>query len=430
MKVNYKKVIVLGIGYFGISAAWATYNAFLPVFLANRFHLGAATIGIFMALDNIAALLIQPPVGSWSDHVQSPIGRRAPFILVGAPIAAAVLGVIPIATAFPVFIACSMVFLLSMAFWRTPFFALLPDLTPSNYRSQANGVINSIGVLGALLAFLGGAQLYRLDPAYPFWLSSGLLLFSAVLILVFLREEKIGTQPSDARAGIFTSLREVWTDRDKSVLLILLAILLVFISNNALDAFITLYTVNHLGLAVADGARLMGQLTVAFVLFAIPAGFIGSRVGRRWSISVGIAVMAVCGLLQYLLPASSLTRQLTELPVLGTVPLIGLTMMLSGIGWALIHTNSLPMVIDVTTPNKAGTYIGLYYLASTAGAILGPILTGWVIQLNDMNYGLTMLVGPFFLLLALLMMVRVRRGEAVIPLPGSPPEPARGSYGQ
>jgi maltose/moltooligosaccharide transporter len=58
LRFNYLKVVVLGIGYFGISAAWATYNAFLPVFLANRFHLGAAMIGIFMALDNVAALLI------------------------------------------------------------------------------------------------------------------------------------------------------------------------------------------------------------------------------------------------------------------------------------------------------------------------------------------------------------------------------------
>ena len=414
MKFSYLRVFVLGIGYFGISAAWATYNAFLPIFLANRFGLGAATIGGFMALDNIAALLIQPPVGSWSDRLQTPIGRRAPFILVGAPLAAAVLGVIPIATAFPLFVACAVAFLLSMAFWRSPFFTLLPDVTPSQYRSQANGVINSIGVLGALLAFLGGSQLYRLDPAYPFWLSSGLLLISAVLILVFLREEKTSTQPSAPRAGILESLREAWMDPDKSALLILLAILLIFISNNALDAFITLYTVNYLGLTAGDGARLMGQLTVAFVLFAIPAGIIGGHVGRRWSISVGIAIMALCGMLQYLLPASSLTYRITEVPVLGVVPLIGLTMMLSGVGWALIHTNSLPMVIDMTTANKAGTYIGLYYLASTAGAILGPVLTGWVIQLNGMDYGLTMLVGPFFLLLALVTMMGVRRGEAIL----------------
>jgi MFS family permease len=279
-------------------------------------------------------------------------------------------------------------------------------------------------VLGALVAFLGGSQLYRLNPSYPFWMSSGLLLVSAALILMFLREQKPDAQSSDARAGILQSLREAWMDPDKSALLILVAILLVFISNNALDAFMTLYAVNYLGLTAADGARLMGQLTVAFVLFAIPAGILGARVGRRWSMAVGIAIMALCGILQYVLPASSLTQRLGEFPVLGVVPVIGLTLMFSGAGWALIHTNSLPMVIDMSTASRAGTYIGLYYLASTGGAILGPILTGWVIQLNGMDYGVIMLAGPFFLLLALVTMMGVHRGEAILGMRARPQDSA------
>lgn len=415
MKFNYSKVIMLGIGYFGISAAWATYNAFVPVFLAHRFQIGPATIGLFMALDNIAALLIQPPVGSWSDRVRTPIGRRMPFILVAAPIAAGALGIIPLVAALPIFICCAVTFLLSMALWRSPFFALLPDVTPSPYRSQANGIVNSIGVMGALLAFLGGAQLYGLNPAYPFWMAASLLFISVVILFVFLREAKPNERSAEAPPGIFETIKEAWQDHDKSVLRILFAILLVFISNNALDAFITLYSVNYLGLTVADGARLMGQLTVAFVLFAIPAGLIGSRAGRRWSLCVGITVMMFCGLAQFLLPVSVLTLELGELPVLGAVSVTSLALMTSGVGWALVHTNSMPMVVDMTTPNKVGTYIGLYYLFSTAGAIVGPVITGWIIEANGMNYGLTMLAGPFFLLLALAMAIGVRRGEAVLP---------------
>jgi len=95
-------------------------------------------------------------------------------------------------------------------------------------------------------------------------------------------------------------------------------------------------------------------------------------------------------------------------------------MMLTGIGWSLVHTNSLPMVVDSTTPDKAGTYIGMYYLFSTMGAIVGPVANGWIIELNGMNYGLTMLAGPFFLLLALGMMMGVRRGEAVRPFRSDP----------
>ena len=64
-KFNYGKIFLLGFGFFGTSVIWSVYNAFVPIFLANRFGLSAGLIGFFMTLDNIAALFIQPPVGAW-----------------------------------------------------------------------------------------------------------------------------------------------------------------------------------------------------------------------------------------------------------------------------------------------------------------------------------------------------------------------------
>ena len=88
MKFNYGKIFLLGFGFFGVSVIWTVYNAFVPLFLANKFSLSPFLIGFFMTLDNIAALFIQPPVGAWSDRLRTPIGRRMPFILIGAPIGA------------------------------------------------------------------------------------------------------------------------------------------------------------------------------------------------------------------------------------------------------------------------------------------------------------------------------------------------------
>ena len=419
MKHSYWKTVLLGLGYFGVSAAWATYSAFVPVLLVARFQLGPAEVGFFMALDNIAALLIQPPVGAWSDRLRTPLGRRLPFILVGAPIAAAVFGLIPAAATLPLFLSCAVVFLLSMAFWRSPFFTLLPDLTPSRYRSQANGIINAIGVTGAMAAFFAGARLYTLNPAYPFWAGSALLLVTAVLLIAFLRDTRTSQGDSDRQAGMLKILREVIQDRDKSVLRIMFAILLVFISTNALDAFVTLYSINHLGLTAGDGARLMGQFTVAFVLFAVPAGILGARMGRRRSICCGLAVMTLGSATQFFLPAGVLVRGLGQLPLLGAVPVVGVTMMLTAVGWCLVHTNSLPMVVDATTPARAGAYVGLFYLFSTFGAIIGPITNGWIIQLSGSNYNLMLLAGPVFLLAALGLMLGVRRGEAAVVTPSA-----------
>ena len=59
-----------------------------------------------------------------------------------------------------------------------------------------------------------------------------------------------------------------------------------------------------------------------------------------------------------------------------------------------------------------GTYTGLYYLFSTLAAIAGPNINGWIIQLTGNNYNLVMVIGPIFMVVALVMMLGVRRGEA------------------
>ncbi|MGB9672531.1 MAG: SLC45 family MFS transporter [Anaerolineales bacterium] len=413
MKFSYGKIFLLGFGFFGVSVIWSVYNAFVPIFLANKFHLAPAFIGFFMTLDNIAALLIQPPVGAWSDRLRTPIGRRMPFILIGAPIGAIAFGLIPLAAVLPLFVACTSTLLLSMAFWRTPVIALMPDITPSPFRSQANGIINFMGGLGAIIAFLGGSALYKLNPAFPFWLGSILVILAAILVFLFIKEPQDYMQETKEEISMLASLREVWRDADRSALRILLAILSWFIAYSAIEAFFTLYANKHLGLEEADGARLLGQLSLIFVIFAIPSGYVGGKIGRRVTIMSGITLMTIAMLLMYLLPGFVLTRILGKAPLLGTIPILGVLLMIAGLAWSLININSLPMVVDMTDAVHLGTYTGLYYLFSTLAAIVGPNINGWLVQLTGNNYNNIMLVAPLFMLIALSLMLGVRRGEAV-----------------
>jgi MFS family permease len=370
-------------------------------------------VGFFMTLDNIAALLIQPPVGAWSDRLRTRIGRRMPFILVGAPLGALAFGIIPLAGALPLFVACTSTLLLSMALWRTPVVALMPDITPSQHRSQANGIINFMGGVGAIIAFLGGATLYEMNPAYPFWMGSVLVILASLLVFAFIREPKVVVEQGEKQPGLLESLQTVWNDEDKSALRILLAIFFWFLGYTAVEAFFNLYAINHLGLGEADGARLLGQLSLIFVLFALPAGYIGGRVGRRPTILAGLAGMTACLLAMFFLPPATLVVLLTKLPVLGAVPVVGLILMFAGASWALININSLPMVVDMTTAARLGTYTGLYYLFSTLSAIAGPNVNGWVIKLSGDNYNTLMIVAPVFMLAAMALMFGVRKGEAL-----------------
>jgi MFS family permease len=298
-----------------------------------------------------------------------------------------------------------------MALWRTPVVALMPDITPSQYRSQANGIINFMGGLGAIIAFLGGAALYELNPAFPFWMGSVLVILSSLLVFIFIKEPKV-YEETQVQPGMFASLKEAFRDPDKSALRLLFAIFFWFLAYTAIEAFFTLYSQNHLGLPEADGARLLGQLSLIFVLFALPSGYIGARVGRRVTIMTGIALMTAVILAIYFTPVATLITPVFTLPVLGLVPVIGLLMMTAGAAWALININSLPMVVDMTTLARVGTYTGLYYLFSTMAAIVGPNVNGWIVQLSNLNYNAVMIVAPIFLLVAFALMAGVRRGEA------------------
>jgi maltose/moltooligosaccharide transporter len=160
---------------------------------------------------------------------------------------------------------------------------------------------------------------------------------------------------------------------------------------------------------------MLGQLSLLFVIFAIPAGYIGSAVGRKKTIISGVTLMMLGVAAIFFIPRETLATLVATLPLVGPIYSLSFIMMLLGVAWALININSLPMVVDMTDAVHIGTYTGLYYLFSTLAAIIGPILYGGIIQASGGNYNLLMIVSPIFLLFAFLAMLGVKRGEAQYP---------------
>ncbi|MCC7361874.1 MAG: MFS transporter [Anaerolineales bacterium] len=252
-------------------------------------------------------------------------------------------------------------------------------------------------------------------------MGSVLVIVSALLVFVFIREPKV-YEPAEAQPSLLASVREVLADRDRSALRLLLAILFWFIGYSAIEAFFNLYATNHLGLTEANGSRLLGELSLIFVLAALPAGYLGGKFGRRPLIMTGLVLMAALIAAIYLLPRATLLTPLAPLPAIGVslaagapgrLIVLGGLLMLAGVAWAFININSLPMVVDMTSAARLGTYTGLYYLFSTAANILGPNLNGWIVQVTGRDYNNIMFAAPLFLLAALALMFGVRRGEAV-----------------
>ncbi len=424
MKLNLGKTFLLGFGLLGVSAIWAIYNAFVPVFLEKKFHLSPGWLGFFLTLDNTAALLIQPPVGVWSDKLRTPIGRRMPFILFGAPVAAIAFAFLPLASILPLFVLCTSTLLVCMALWRTPVMALIADVTPSPLRSQASGIISFMGGVGAIIAYLGGAALAEKNPAYPFWMGSAMVVIAAVLLFVGVKEPKMDASDSpqieDAPPGFLASLSALFTDPDKSSLLMMLALFFMMVGYTAVEGFFSLYALNHLGWDASVSSRLLGQHALIFVLFAIPAGNLGAKIGRRFTIMSGLILMAAVMFLIYSLPVALLKTPLFALPVLGIVPVLGALLMLLGIAWALIIIHPLPMLADMVDERRIGTYTGLYYLFTSLAAIVGPNLNGWIVERRGGDYNTVMLFAPVCLTIAWALMHGVRERKFLPPVAKSP----------
>ena len=94
LKLNYKKTILIGLAFLSISAFWQMYDNVIPLILKNTFGLGETFTGVIMATDNVLALFLLPFFGNLSDKINTPIGKRMPFILVGTAIAVTLIQVL------------------------------------------------------------------------------------------------------------------------------------------------------------------------------------------------------------------------------------------------------------------------------------------------------------------------------------------------
>ncbi|HET92002.1 MAG TPA: MFS transporter [Chloroflexi bacterium] len=427
MKLDYKKTFLIGFGFFGISVLWTMYNAYVPIYLQAGnpgfdapdevgFGLRAGLTGVIMTLDNVAAFFLLPLIGVWSDRVWTRFGRRMPFILALAPIAILAFVLIPVAvqmippelngqtdqlvTPLALFMVAVGLFLLAMACFRTPVIALMPDLTPSPLRSQANGVINMMGGIGTLMATLGSGFLYSMGRMVPF-LFGAVLMAAAVLMLYFFVQERRDVEieaREDEGLGGLRGVQRVSPEARRSLAFLMSAIFCWFVGYNVVETFLSSYGVSELGMSTGRAPLLMGVASLAFLAFAVPAGYVAARFGRRRTIISGLAIFAL------LLTANFFLRS-------GT--LIWPIMAIGGVGWALVNINSLPMVVDISASDAdLGTYTGLYYIASQFAAVVGPIVNGYIVEWGGNDYNLIFVVTPAFFLLAILCMLGVTKGEA------------------
>ena len=414
MKLNYKRTILVGFAFFLISAFWQAYDTIVPLILTNKFEMGQTYSGIIMSLDNIFAVVLLPIFGTLSDKTMTRFGKRTPYITVGTVLASLFLIFLGFTPSLVLFIIVLLGALLSMATFRSPAVALMPDVTVKPLRSKGNAIINLTGTAGGMIVLgLGIAFKTSTQGKTDFsmyLISVSVLMIAALVVFLLTVKEPLWSREADEeneRLDREKAEKEKIVDDEKkaigkltkseltSLILILASVALWYIGYNAITSKYSVYATEVLKvpytvtLLVAQGAAIVSY---------IPVGIVASKIGRKKTILAGVVMLTTA------FAAASFIRE-------GMSPvLMYMLFSLAGIGWATINVNSFPMVVELAKGGDVGKYTGFYYTASMTAQIVTPILSGFLV--DQLGWFIFFTYAAFFAGCAFVTMFFVKHGDS------------------
>lgn len=408
MKLNYRRTFFVGLAFLSISAFWQMYDNIVPLILQNTFCLNESVIGALMAVDNVLAVFLLPVIGTFSDNVDTRLGRRTPFIICGTFVAVCLMMLLPYADRSQnlwLFVIALGLTLFAMATYRSPAVALMPDLTPKPLRSNANAVINLMGAVGGVYSLILIRLLVKEEqnPSYfPVFLGVAVIMIVAVIVLVTtIKEKKLAAQIAGEYPDVeeenvrMTESGELALEVKRSLRFILASIFLWFTAYNAVTTAFSRYAVTVWKMEGGGFASCLMVATVAAIISYIPTGAAASRIGRKKTILIGLLLMLISYTSVFFFPRYN--------------PAANIFFAMIGVGWAAVGVNSLPMVVEMSKGSDIGKYTGLYYTFSMAAQIFTPIISGALLQY--VSYNTLFPYAMFFTVCAMITMSTVKHGD-------------------
>ncbi len=385
-------------------------------------------IGIIMTFDNIFGVIFQPTFGKLSDRTHSKMGKRRPFIIFGAPVSAFLFAVIPwvaLSNSLALTMLFIILFVFSMSLWRAPVVALMPALTPPSLRSEGNAIINLMGGVGGAIGMFAGTIVgivYKLltgieitteneTIAFPYvFLTGSVVMVIGMLVIMFcvkepsskledIGERNRAADEKAAKKAEKAARKEQKLSRGEraSLIFMLAGLFFLFCGTNAITTFFALFAAEILGKTTAEATIMTTLFAVCSAVAAIPAGYMGKKIGRKKTIIIGlIAFMAAFVL--YLATRSNL--------------IVWAVLVIGGFANMLITVNTLPLVLEIGGNDRVGTFTGYYYTATFSAQIASPIVYGAVRMLSG-TYMSLFVYSPIMFVLSMLCIFFVKHGEAL-----------------
>lgn len=308
---------------------------------------------------------------------------------------------------------------LSISLATTPYLALVIDRTSEQERPRAVSIIWCMLTVGIVIGAVAiGVSLRSLDGVNdPLVLQAALSRFMTIVAAVVmlltvvatwgmeppLRERTDGTA---VRREDAIGLRQSWTliTSSRQVLIFFSFLILFTLALFLQDPVLESYGAQVFAMPIAATAQLNAFWGVGTLVGLLLAGlWVVPRLGKMATARLGCQLIALSLLL---LLVAGLTAR---------IPFLQAVMVLFGLAAGIGTNSALCLMLDLTLPQAAGTFVGVWGLAQALSRAIGKLLGGGLydigrsLPLGDGPYGPFALVLGVELLVALAALVLLAR---------------------
>ena len=393
MRSVYRTCAVIGLGGLFAGITGPLISTFLPPLVQRVLGDHRTAIGFVMAIDNVLLLLLVPWAGPASDRAVQRGRGRLRFVLGGYFLAAAGMVLLPtLATGLLPLLAAIVILNVGINVQRAPFQALVADVVPSRWRSLGTASVTFQMCVGAIV-FLMLGRVLGMRPA--FLIAAGSVVVVAGAFALWLREpatsaasdavtyRALGRAVGAALRGDIPAVRPIFA-----------ATLLLQLTFQTFTTWYALHGTERFGVRPEDVTTGFIAWALGGVIGALPAGWLGVRLGRRRAMLIGFALMAACFL--------ALDRVAS---VQQAVPLLAL----ASASWTFPLVNAYPLFVEPVPAEHRGVLGALYVLCGALGGAIGDPLNGGLFDLFG-GYRPLFLMMAGYTALAVVAVLLVPRG--------------------
>jgi MFS family permease len=409
-----RQVWVQALGRSLYQAGYGSIQFFIPLIFVNQVGLSATTVGIGIGSGSLAGIVGHLLGGYLAD---SPAYGRKRALLFSAGLSIMAAIALALTQSLPMLVVANLLMGLSAGCYWTAADAAAIDVTPSEYRHKAFGILVLADSLGMVAGIWGGGVLLSLvhEAQILFLTGSLILVVFLVWILIAVTETRQEhPEHSDTLQGFLVALR------DRSLILFVVVNVLFTTYIALVNSTLPLYFTNVVSISPE----------------ATPSS--GSSIG------------SIANLYTWCYVGLGALLQVPIVQVLGSVPkvrVLGISMVLWGSGfilvwvsgtlasmqlvWAIASLSVLSVATTIYKPfapaivaelapeSLRGAYLAISYQCWSIGYFIGPVLGGWAIDRSRASArGLWVVaaIGAFFSLFILYFLSQSQGSKSVTPI--------------